>query len=117
MTDIKGIKNSFLNFLNEVDNSKLNKPLQNNNKVVSSLFPANGEWLESINGKIVNQVNLQQDKPTEESFWVRLPIAEISDSKVGKDTKPDDKLAGKLRDSLLREEFGFSNEDIEKLTK
>lgn len=95
MSGIKGIQNSIVNFLDEIGNLKNNfDSLQ----TFASTIPENNEWVNHLN----EQIGERTDPETKETFRVKLPA----------DQDPQ-----KLRDNLLRDEFGFTDEDIKAYDK
>lgn len=102
MSGIKEIQNPVVNFLGGIDKPETNQRSQNKNGVTATSLPASAEWLEPISGKIVNPVNVQKTESPEEKFWVKLPSAET----------PKDQVSKKIRENLLRDEFGFDEKDL-----
>ena len=95
MSGIKGIQNSFGGFLDKIGNAadKLG-----NLKTSRPSFSANSGWINRLN----EQIGGEPEVRTKEKFSVKLPA----------DQDPQ-----KLRDNLLRDNLGFTDEDIAEYDK
>ncbi len=103
MSEIKGIQVLRIGLLEEPDKLKQAKSTQPDVEDIATLYSQNGEWLNPINQKLGNQLNPKNDNPEkDETFWVKLP---------------SDKSPQKIRDRLLREEFGYNTKDIKEFDK